>query len=180
MRFRSLTVPTIVILAFVAAPPAFAAPDADTVVTFTVAATDGLNITAPATATLATGAGTPGTTISGQLVTVAVSDERSALDAPWTATVELLVPFETGGGSPSERITGVDVDYAPGSPTVAPVGNGTFTPGADGDLATTRTAFTHTGGPGDNSVGWAPTLTVNIPATAVAGTYTGTVRHSVA
>ena len=58
MRFRSLTVPTIVILAFVAAPPAFAAPDADTVVTFTVAATDGLNITAPATATLATGADT--------------------------------------------------------------------------------------------------------------------------
>jgi hypothetical protein len=33
---------------------------------------------------------------------------------------------------------------------------------------------------GNNTTTWNPTLIVTIPSTAVAGTYTGTVTHSVA
>ena len=42
------------------------------------------------------------------------------------------------------------------------------------------TAMSLTGGAGSNSASWNPTLVVNVPAAAVAGTYSGTVTHSVA
>ncbi|MEU6410670.1 hypothetical protein [Microbispora sp. NPDC046933] len=35
-------------------------------------------------------------------------------------------------------------------------------------------------GSGDNSATWDPTIVITVPAQAVAGTYTGTVNHSVA
>jgi hypothetical protein len=47
-------------------------------------------------------------------------------------------------------------------------------------LSVPRTAFTLTLGVGDNSATWNPTLIVSVPASAVAGVYTGTVTHSVA
>jgi hypothetical protein len=47
-------------------------------------------------------------------------------------------------------------------------------------LTSSRTAFTLASGVGDNSLSWNPTLIVAVPAAAVAGTYTGTVTHSVA
>jgi len=40
--------------------------------------------------------------------------------------------------------------------------------------------MSHTTGSGANSVSWNPTLTIAVPSGAVAGTYTGTVVHSVA
>ncbi|WJK42161.1 hypothetical protein O7608_07170 [Solwaraspora sp. WMMA2056] len=42
------------------------------------------------------------------------------------------------------------------------------------------TAFSHDGGTGNNSATWNPTLDVNVPLANIAGTYTGTVTHSVA
>ena len=41
-------------------------------------------------------------------------------------------------------------------------------------------AFTLTGGSGANTASWNPTVRVRIPATAVAGAYSGTVTQSVA
>ena len=46
-------------------------------------------------------------------------------------------------------------------------------------LDTPRTAFSHTG-TGSNSATFAPTMIFAVPAPAVAGTYTGTVTHSLA
>ena len=41
-------------------------------------------------------------------------------------------------------------------------------------------AVTGTEGVGDNTASWDPALSVAVPASAVAGTYTGTLTHSVA
>ncbi len=48
------------------------------------------------------------------------------------------------------------------------------------NLATTRTAFTLAAGSPLNTASWNPTLSVQVPASAVAGTYTATITHSVA
>ena len=39
--------------------------------------------------------------------------------------------------------------------------------------------MTATNGNGDNSASWDPAVQVSVPATAVAGTYTATITHSV-
>ncbi|NBE54509.1 hypothetical protein GUY60_24435 [Streptomyces sp. YC537] len=165
-----------VVVTAASAQPAAADTTQDTTTTFAVTATDGINITAPASATLTDAA--PGATATGQLTAIRVNDQRSALDSNWTATVSLTTPFTTGGGTASETIGGANVDYDPGT-EVNPV-NGPFTAGSAATLAATRTAFSRTSGSGDNAVSWTPTVSVRVPANAVAGTYTGTLRHSVA
>ncbi|MBE3013430.1 hypothetical protein IL992_30250 [Microbispora sp. NEAU-D428] len=67
----------------------------------------------------------------------------------------------------------------------ATTGPGRFVPGhadaaAAQSLDVPRTAFSTTSGSGDNSATWDPTLVVNVPAQAVAGTNIGTPNHSVA
>lgn len=161
----------------VSTSPAAADNTVPSTVTFQVSATDGLNITAPATVNL-TGSATPGNPLTGSFGNVAVTDERSAVDTSWTATAAVTVPFTTGGGTPSETIASSNINYDPGA-AINPV-NGPFTPGTAGDLGSTRTAFSRPSGSGNNSVGWNPTLTINVPSTSVAGTYSGQITHSVA
>jgi len=181
-RLLTITATTAAAVGLTAAP-AMAAPTADTDVTFTVTAGT-LDITAQATADL--GSGAPGTTITGQLGTVTVSDTRAAADASWTASVT-STDFTTGATpTASETVLASDVDYWSG-PATATTGNGTFTPGqaTQGaeqplDNTTPLTAFTHTGGTGNNSASWNPTLDVNVPLANEAGIYSGTVTHSVA
>ncbi|MFI2458219.1 hypothetical protein [Streptomyces sp. NPDC019539] len=176
MRTRSFCIAVAAAaIAGLSAPPSMAAPSDDTTVTFTVNATDGLNITAPASATLS--AATPGNDSSGQMGVVTVTDERSTLNTTWEATVT-STDFTTGGETPAETIGSELVDYSPGA-AINPV-NGPFTPGSAGDLGAPLVAFSRASGNGNNSVSWNPTLTVNVPPAAVAGTYTGTVTHSVA
>ncbi|GAA3737320.1 hypothetical protein GCM10022225_20160 [Plantactinospora mayteni] len=162
--------------------PAAAAPTGDTDVTFELLAGT-LDITVPATADL--GTGSPGSPLDGQLGVVTVTDERASADASWTATVT-STDFTTGTATASETILASEVDYWSG-PATATTGNGTFTPGqvnaaaaAPLDNTTPLTAFSHTGGTGNNSAAWNPTLVVNVPLDNEAGTYTGTVTHSVA
>lgn len=164
------------------AAPAVAAPTDSTVVTLNVVGA-GLDISAPEAAFL--GSALPGTDLSGAIGTVRVVDERGAADASWIASVT-STHFETGGGSPTERILASQIDYWSG-PGAEQAGTGNFVPGqltaADADpldTVTPLTAFSHVGGTGVNQVAWSPTLIVNIPASVVVGTYTGTVTHSVA
>ncbi|RKR88938.1 hypothetical protein BDK92_3271 [Micromonospora pisi] len=165
-----------------AAAPAVAAPSDTTTVTFDIEAGT-LDIDAPAAADL--GGGAPGTDIVGQLGPVTVTDSRASADASWTATV-VATNFTTGGGSPPELILATEIEYWSG-PATATTGTGTFTPGqvdaaaaAPLDNVTPLTAFTHTGGTGNNTATWNPTLIVHAPLDSQAGTYTGTVTHSVA
>ena len=78
------------------------------------------------------------------------------------------------------------MDYWSGPETAHTV-DGVFTPGQASSAAkqqlstvTALNAFDHTGGTGGNSATWDPTLEVRVPLTAIAGTYSGTVTHSVA
>ena len=154
----------------------------DTDVTFELTGAGGLSISAPATADLGSAATNAGT-LSGSLGTVTVTDQRGALLATWTAAVS-STDFTTGGATAAETIAASDVSYWSGlatttSGTVVAV-PGQLTALLAQDLGTERTAFATTAAVGNNSVSWSPTVVVNIPAAAVAGTYTGTITHSVA
>ncbi|MEQ4302717.1 hypothetical protein ABNF97_15175 [Plantactinospora sp. B6F1] len=164
------------------AAPAVAAPTDTTTVTFDVTAGT-LDIDAPTSADL--GSGAPGTTIDGSLGAVTVTDARASGDASWAASVTSSV-FTTGTGTPSQTILASEVEYWSGS-LITSTGNGTFNPGqatSDDavplDTVTPVVAFTHVGGTGNNSATWNPGLSINVPLDAEAGTYTGTVTHSVA
>ena len=140
-----------------------------------------LAISVPASAAL--GSGNPGTNISALLGPVTVTDTRALLTAAWTTTASTGT-FTTGGATPAETIPITAISYWSGAAT-ATTGSGTFTPGqanagAEVVLSTGQTAFALTGGVGDNSATWDPTIVVAVPAAAVGGTYTGTITHSVA
>jgi hypothetical protein len=152
------------------AGPAGAAPTGDTTATFTITG-GALNITVPtspvALATVATGAATA----SGQLGTVTVADTRGALLSSWTTTVTSTA-FVTGTSTPNETVPAANVQHASGAATSS--GLGVFVPGVLGVGA-------HwTGAGGNNSSAWNPTLTFPLLASQVAGTYTGSITHSVA
>ncbi|MER7498921.1 hypothetical protein AB0L05_26925 [Nonomuraea pusilla] len=155
-----------------------------TTVTFTVTAQGGLSITVP-DGPVSIGTDHPGGQISGQLGAVSVSDLRAAVTATWVASVVAASGgFTTGGGTAAETIPNTALLYWSGAAT-STSGTGTFVPGQAGagdavSLDTTRTAFSKTSGSGNNSATWNPTIVINVPAQAVAGTYTGTINHSVA
>jgi hypothetical protein len=173
----------IVFLAAVLGMLATAVPakGADTTTTFALAA-GSLSISAPASKDLGTGSTGSGT-VSAQLGTVTVTDTRGTLLGTWTASVS-STDFTTGGGTANETVGNGQVTYWSGTAT-ASSGTGVFTPGQASalnaqTLGASRTAYAGTALVGNNSVSWNPTVTVNVPAAAVAGTYTGTITHSVA
>jgi hypothetical protein len=147
-----------------------------------VAAPGELTISVP-DGPVSVGSGMPGTVVSGQLGEITVTDERAAPDAAWVASVTAS-DYTTGGGTAAETILKGSVSYWSGSAT-ATTGQGTYVPGqadaaARETLSVSRTAFSRTAASGDGIATWNPTLVINIPSQAVAGTYTGTVSHSVA
>jgi hypothetical protein len=147
-----------------------------TSVTFTVV-TGTLSITTPDTANF--GTTTAGaSSVSGSLGTVTVSDSRSTLGRGWTATVS-STDFTTGTGTGNQDIPAANVSYSPGLAT-ATSGTGTFLPGGSGALSSAKTAFTASLESGSTSVSWNPTVTVTLPSNIAAGTYAGTITHSVA
>jgi hypothetical protein len=178
MRIRySLAAAAATVLA--AAGVASAAPG-DTTVTFSVTG-GALAVSVPSSAAL--GSGLPGSSISGQLGSVTVTDSRALLNAHWTASVT-STSFTTGAGTAAETIPTSAVSYWSGNAS-STTGLGTFTPGQTtaGDKQTldaSRTAHGLATGTGNNSATWNPTLVIAIPNSAVNGTYTGTVTHSIA
>jgi hypothetical protein len=154
----------------------------DATQTFTLTVTPGtLAISVPSSTSL--GSAAPSGSISAQLGTVQVTDARFITSDAWTATVS-ATSFTTGGGTGPETIATTSVKYWSGNFT-SKTGLGTFTPGqltASNAvvLSASRTAFTHTFGNLTSTASWTPTLVIAVPATAVAGTYSGTVTHSVA
>jgi alpha-tubulin suppressor-like RCC1 family protein len=139
-----------------------------------------LTITVPSAAALPSVA--PGNAATAQLGPVTVTDSRGLGTASWTATVT-ATPFTTGTGITLVTIPLSQVTYWSGRAT-ATSGSGTFTPGQPAaasavSLSTPAVAFTLTGGSGVNSASWDPTLSIAVPVSAVAGTYTATITHSV-
>lgn len=153
---------------------------ADTTVTFTIQG-GALTISAPASINL--GDSASDTALQGTIGPVTVTDLRGTLLGSWTASVT-STDFTTGGGTANETIPKAGAAYASGAAT-ATDGVGTFVPGQltvllAAPLTDQVTAFTGAALVGNNTVTWNPTLRVTIPNSAVAGTYTGTVTHSVA
>lgn len=149
------------------------AADPDTTVTFSVTS-GALSMSAPVSTNL--GSGAPGTTISGSLGPVTVTDDRALLSASWTATASSS-DWTTGAATPAETIPASDVGYDPGSITTTGTITATGTPITLSGTATP--VVTGTDGVGDNTATWDPVLSVAVPAAAVGGAYTGTLTQSV-
>ena len=141
-----------------------------------------VSISVPSTANLGS-APTGSPSLSAQLGTITVTG--SGLVAPsFIARVSATI-FTTGAGGPDETIPKTSILYWSGPATTV---SGLVSGGVPGqltsaqavDLTVTRTAFSGQGVALSITVKWNPTIIINIPASAVAGTYTGTITHSVA
>jgi len=121
---------------------------------------------------------------SARLGTVTASDDGSLLLLPsFTASVT-ATNFTTGAGSVAETVPKASISYWSG-PVTASTGSQTAVPGQltalqAVTLSQSRTAFSSSGLVLSISTSWNPTIVINIPAAAIAGTYTGTITHSVA
>jgi hypothetical protein len=194
MRQRSVAIPLIagVLCAVDIAGPASAAGSGTTDITFTenvrstavavIGIGDPLSITVPAAASL--GSAAPGGTITAKIGAVQVT-QSGLITAGWTASVS-STNFTTGTGTPAQTIPNSAVSYWSGIATATTgLSLGSFTPGQATaanaqSLGTSRTAYSLSGASlVANSATWNPTLVVHLPAGALAGTYTGTLTHSV-
>jgi len=150
--------------------PASAADTGDTTATFTLAG-GSLDVTVAAGAELTDGA--PGAaSVSGSLGAVGVSDTRGST-AGWVVSAASTT-FVDGATSIS---TGVS--YNAGAATAT---TGIITAGTDGatDIAAVAPVADGTAASGNNTASFSPTLTVTLPASALAGDYQGTVTTSIA
>ncbi|MGI5213011.1 hypothetical protein [Plantactinospora sp. CA-290183] len=140
-----------------------------------------LSIHAPTRASL--GTVIRGSTLERVLGTVEVDDRRFSNPNPWTATVT-STDFRLVGGSPTQVIPRAQVFYWSG-PVVVQTGGGTVIPGQltaaqAVSLSAPRVAMRKTTGSGNNRLVWQPRLRIVVPVATIAGTYTGTITHSVA
>lgn len=155
-----------------------------TTATFTITSSSGsLGINAPdgtSASPLSLGSVTAGaTTFTPTLGTVTVTDTRAAIVADWTATAtgthfDLQGTTATPSTDANQRVANTAILYT-ATPTVSS-GTGTLTP-PSGTLGVG--ALTVYAGSGSNTVTWNPTLTMTLLSTQVAGTYKGTITHSV-
>ena len=145
---------------------------ADTVLTFTVLG-GALNITAPASQALTV----TGDVASGGITPVVVSDQRLGING-WTASA-ISSDFEKPSPDPATIPASAVTYSAPllpartGISTVA----GVLVPQT---IDSTTAVVVATAVIGANTATWTGTVEVDLPSEVVAGTYTGTVTHSVA
>ncbi len=149
------------------------------------ASAPGLAISVPATASL--GSVSPGGSLSTVLGSVTVTTTGLVgQSAAWTATVS-AVAFSTGAGGSDLTIPGSAVTYWSG-PATASSGlsaqgctPGQLTAATAVTMSAARTAFSCTGVSilGSTSLTWRPTITVNPGRSAIAGSYSGAITHSV-
>lgn len=150
------------------------------------AAAPGLAITVPTSASFGARP-LAGGSFSASLGTVKVTTTASPLsDASWVAKVT-TTGFTTGSGGTGQVIAPGSVKYLSGGATaISGLGVGVCAPGqiAPVALSTQVTAFSCSGLAlltfSTQSLSWNPTITVEVGSGTVAGTYTGTITHSVA
>jgi len=184
MKSTASTRRCLIIVGMVAALSALAVPAFAAGTTTTFSLTGGsLSISAPSSTVNLGSAATGASAVTAQLGTVTVTDARGSLAGSWTSTVS-STDFTTGGATADETVAKANVFYWSGAAT-ASSGTAVFTPGQllsanETALSAGKTAFSATAIVGNDSASWNPTIDVHIPAAAVAGTYTGTITHSVA
>jgi hypothetical protein len=171
------------IAAFV--PVAANAGAGDTASTFSLTGnSSGLSIAVPdgSTTPVDLGSAVTGTaSLSHQLGNVTVTDTRGALPAAWSATGS-STNFVTGGATANETVAKANVGYWAGLGTAQLGQVGAFVPAG---LVTTPVSLGSAAavgswtGTGNNTVTWNPTITFTLLPSQVAGTYIGTITHSV-
>lgn len=156
---------------------------AGTPITFDLAAGT-LSILQPSTtASFGTAtASATGTTVSGHLGTTTVTDTRGSL-AGWTVSIS-STDF-SDGASHSIAVTNAKAYILPADgPTVtsgiAVPSTAYVSAGTGLTLANSGQTFVTATATGSNVVTYNPTITVTIPSTAIAGTYTATLTQTVA
>jgi hypothetical protein len=162
-------------VAWTVAAPAGAAVAADTTTTFAVSG-GALGISAPGSANLGTGAAAG--TLTAQLGAVTATDARGALGAGWTAAAaSTAFANSTTPAAASITTATYSSGLATGTTGIAVFLQGqTTTPAALSSTAVT--AYSASASVGNNSATWNPTIVVSLPAQAIAGSYTGTITHS--
>jgi hypothetical protein len=110
-------------------------------------------------------------TISGQLGTVTVSDQRGGSQS-WTASViaSAFLPLPT-----TTAIAASAISYSTGTVTATGTSATSFAAPSLTGASTIVTGL----GTGVSTTSWNPTITVAVPANAAAGVYTSTITHSV-
>lgn len=149
-----------------------------TTVTFTLSG-GSLTLTAPGSATLtpASGLGVTGTSVSGTFGDTTVSDARGTI--AHTVTVNMSTTDFTD--SSSDTIAKSNATAYSGTATISGVAVSVPTtaalPASIGNSGG-ATVFSMTGVTGSASAVYDATVSVTVPSTAVAGTYTGTVTQT--
>jgi hypothetical protein len=118
--------------------------------------------------------------VSGSLGAVSVDDQRAALVAAWAVSVDStnFDNITTAGGSAQETVLNAAVGYDAGLLSAATTsGNGVLTPLSAASLAAAAPAASWTG-VGINSASWNPTISFTLLPDQVAGTYEGTITHT--
>ncbi|MDX6266798.1 MAG: hypothetical protein QOD70_1538 [Frankiales bacterium] len=144
----------------------------------------GLAISVPVSANL--GSATTGSaSLTGVLGDVTVTTGASLGSGGWVATVS-ATNFTTGGGTSAETIPASSIGYLSGAMTSSSgVAANVCVPGqlvSATSLGSPKTAFSCTGLSLliATSLTWRPTIVVSLSPSAVAGSYSGTILHSVA
>lgn len=165
-------------LALLAAPASAATP-----ITFDLAAGT-LSISQPSTtASFGTAtASATGTSVTGLVGTTTVTDTRGSL-AGWTVSIS-STDFSDGASHSIAATNAKAYVLAANGPTVT---SGIAVPTTTYVSLATALTLSNTGqnfvtatATGSNVVAYNPTITVNIPSTAIAGTYTATLTQTVA
>ncbi|MCW2544143.1 MAG: hypothetical protein JWM40_1695 [Frankiales bacterium] len=176
---RKVTVLASIVVAAAGVALATPASAGTTGATFTLAGNGaGLAISQPANGVNLGSASTGASSIAGSLGTVQVTDTRGNLVAAWTATVS-STSFTTGTATTNETVADALISYSSGTATKGTGQVGAMTPSVGVTLAAPAVAGIWAG-VGNNTVSWNPTLTFTLLPAQVAGTYAGTVTHSVA
>ena len=155
--------------------PAAAEDTGESTIKVTVLGGELLISVSSATSNMGSVENTPrGTRVSGSIGEVTVRDNRNAPPgSSWVVTAsatQLATP--RGPGIPADNIR-----YRPGRLTTQ--GDVTATAADQVILNRARAVVTAREITGSNVVSWTPTVTVTIPPDVLAGTYTGTITHSV-
>lgn len=139
-------------------------------------------ISSPPAVNLGTGSVESGR-ITAQMGLVTVTG--SGVTPPSFVAMVSVSVFTTGAGGPNETIPPNAIRYWSG-PAISPVGlKGGGSPGQRQvnqalEMSVPRVAFSGAGNAPVISVSWNPTIIIDLPASIVPGTYTGTITHSVA
>ena len=163
-------------LAAVAAATALSAGADITTATFTLTTAGVLSISAPTgtPVSLATQmSSNHASTVSGQLGTVTVSDQRGGAQT-WTATA-ISSAFTPTIGPAVTAIAASAVSYSVGTITQS----GVVATGVDAPALTAVVTVVTGVVTGLSTASWNPTISVAVPAGALPGTYTATITHSV-